>query len=85
MVVDGNTGSESAYLNSSGNGSMAKGGSGDVLTGMIAGLIAQGLSSEDAARLGVYVHGLTGDAARKKLGAYSVIARDLIDALSEVL
>ena len=85
VVVDGNTGSESAYLNSSGNGSMAKGGSGDVLTGMIAGLIAQRLSSEDAARLGVYVHGLTGDAARKKLGAYSVIARDLIDALSEVL
>nr|MCR4838338.1 NAD(P)H-hydrate dehydratase [Eubacterium sp.] len=73
------------YLNSSGNESMAKGGSGDVLTGMIAGLIAQGLSSEEAARLGVYVHGLTGDAARKKLGAYSVIARDLIDALSEVL
>ena len=85
VVVDGNTGSESAYLNSSGNESMAKGGSGDVLTGMIAGLIAQGLSFEDAARLGVYVHGLTGDAARKKLGAYSVIARDLIDALSEVL
>ena len=73
------------WLNSSGNAAMAKGGSGDVLTGVIAGLIAQGLPAEEAARLGVYIHGLAGDAARDELGAYSVIARDLTDRLPAVL
>ena len=72
------------YINSSGNDAMAKGGSGDVLTGVIAGLIAQGLPAPQAARLGVYIHGLAGDKAREKLGAYGVIARDLLDALGEV-
>ena len=64
---------------------MAKGGSGDVLTGVIAGLIAQGLSAGEAARLGVYIHGLAGDSAREHLGAYSVIARDLLDHISTVM
>lgn len=72
------------YLNSTGNDAMAKGGSGDVLTGVIAGLIAQGLTPEQAARLGVHIHGLAGDAARKSRGRYGVIARDLIESLSEV-
>ena len=72
------------YLNSTGNDAMAKGGSGDVLTGVIAGLIAQGLTAEQATRLGVYIHGLAGDAAIKSRGRYGVIARDLIESLSEV-
>ena len=76
---------DNIYLNSSGNAAMAKGGSGDVLTGVIAGLIAQGVPWTDAARLGVYIHGRAGDAARDRLGDYSVLARDLIDALPEVL
>ncbi len=73
------------FLNSSGNDAMAKGGSGDVLTGVIGALIAEGLPAADAARLGVYLHGLAGDAAREDKGAYSVLARDLIDALPRVM
>ena len=61
---------------------MSKGGSGDVLTGVIAALIAQGSEPYDAARLGVYLHGAAGDRAKEKLGEYSVIARDIIDNLS---
>ena len=64
---------------------MAKGGSGDVLTGVIAGLIAQGTDPSGAARLGVYIHGLAGDAARERLGAYSVIAGDLLDAIPDAM
>lgn len=73
------------YLNRSGNNGMATGGSGDVLTGIIAALLAEGLNREEAATLGVYLHGLAGDYARKKLGAYSMLARDMIEALPEVL
>ncbi|MDD5936996.1 MAG: NAD(P)H-hydrate dehydratase [Clostridiales bacterium] len=73
------------YINRSGNNGMATGGSGDVLTGIIAALLAEGLNREEAATLGVYLHGLAGDYARKKLGAYSMLARDIIEALSEVL
>ena len=82
LVAEGET---AGYLNTSGNDAMAKGGSGDVLTGVIAGLIAEGMKAEAAARLGVYIHGLAGDAAREKLGAYSVIARDLLDHISLVM
>ena len=81
MVTEG----KDIFLNSSGNDAMAKGGSGDVLTGIIAALIAQGLSSEKAARLGVYIHGLAGDLARRELGQYSVMAKDLIRYVAEVL
>ena len=81
FVTDGSDG----YLNSSGNDAMAKGGSGDVLTGVIAGLIAQGTDPSGAARLGVYIHGLAGDAARERLGAYSVIAGDLLDAIPDAM
>lgn len=68
------------YVNTSGNAGMATGGTGDVLTGVIAALIAQGLSSHDAAVAGVYLHGLAGDIAAQS-GAVGLIAGDLLQAL----
>lgn len=73
------------YLNLTGNSGMATGGSGDVLTGVIASLAAQGLSVEKAAVLGVWLHGAAGDAAAEKMSPYSMIARDLTDGLKGVL
>lgn len=69
------------YVNKTGNPGMATAGSGDVLTGVIAALIGQGLSCFEAASLGVYVHGLAGDRAAKKMGQVSLIAGDLLDCL----
>lgn len=68
------------FVNTSGNAGMATGGTGDVLTGVIAALIAQGLSSHDAAVAGVYLHGLAGDIA-SQAGAVGLIAGDLLQAL----
>ncbi len=73
-----------ACLNLNGNAAMAKGGSGDVLSGIIAGLLAQGVPIPDAAVLGTYLHGESGDLAREEKGAYSVLARDLITKLPDV-
>lgn len=73
------------YVNVSGNAAMAKAGSGDVLAGVIAGLLAQGLSCLEASGAGVYLHGLAGDRAKWQKGSYSVLARDIIEQLSEVL
>lgn len=73
------------YLNLSGNAAMAKGGSGDVLAGVIAGIMAQKTGGYEAARLGVYLHGLAGDCAKERKGSYSVLAGDIIDGISEVL
>jgi NAD(P)H-hydrate epimerase len=67
------------YFNSTGNPGMATGGSGDVLTGMIAGLLAQGYASESAAILGVFLHGLAGDVGVEVLGEASLIASDIIE------
>jgi NAD(P)H-hydrate epimerase len=67
------------YFNSSGNSGMATAGSGDVLTGIIASLLAQGYSPYDAAVFGVYIHGLAGDIAADKIGGTSLIASDIID------
>lgn len=73
------------YINTSGNNGMATGGSGDVLTGMIAGLIAQGLTVEEAAFLGVYIHGLAGDKAFEEKGSYSLMASDIIEGIAHVV
>ncbi len=67
------------YVNTSGNNALAKAGSGDVLTGLISGFMAQGLPVEDASVLGVYLHGLSGELASDDLTVYSVLATDLID------
>jgi NAD(P)H-hydrate epimerase len=69
------------YFNSTGNAGMAKGGCGDVLTGLITGLLARGYNSFEASVLGVYFHGLAGDAARKKYGEESMNSNDLLECL----
>jgi hydroxyethylthiazole kinase-like uncharacterized protein yjeF len=78
IVADGRR----LYVNNTGNPGMATGGTGDVLTGVIAALIGQKLEPFNAAVLGVHVHGLAGDLAARKLGQVSLIATDLLDFLS---
>lgn len=73
------------YINSSGNSSMAKAGSGDVLTGIIAGLTAIGMEGEEAAVLGVYLHGRAGDEAVKAKGIHSLLASDLADCIGKAM
>lgn len=73
------------WINLTGNPGMASGGTGDVLTGLIAGFRGQGLSDPDAARLGVYVHGAAGDRAAEKVGRISLIASDLLTEVPSVL
>jgi ADP-dependent NAD(P)H-hydrate dehydratase len=68
-------------INTTGNPGMATGGTGDVLTGVIAALMCQGLSSFEAAVLGAHVHGLAGDLAAKELGQVSLVASDVITYL----
>lgn len=71
------------FFNSTGNAGMATGGSGDVLTGILTGLLAQGYSSVEAAILGVYLHGMAGDIAAEKLSMEAMIAGDIVDNLAE--
>ena len=73
------------FVNPTGNPGMATGGTGDVLTGLIAGLLAQGLDALDAAVLGVYLHGLAGDLAASRLGEMALAAGDLIEILPAAL
>lgn len=73
------------WINSTGNPGMATGGMGDVLTGLIAGLMAQGVSSERAAVLAVYLHGLAGDIAAEALGMHALIASDVLKAVPQAI
>lgn len=72
-----------ALLNTTGNSGMATGGSGDVLAGMTAGLLAQGKSAFDCAAAAVYLHGLAGDFAAEKLGKISMLPSDIIDYIAQ--
>ncbi len=74
---------DKVLVNQNGNPGMAKGGSGDVLSGIIASLTAQGIKPFDSAALGVFVHGLAGDIAAEKLSMQSMTATDIIKNLSE--
>lgn len=69
------------FFNPTGNSGMATGGSGDVLTGILLSLLAQGYKAEDACRLGVYAHGLAGDIAAETKGQIGLISGDIIDCL----
>ncbi|MDP3920315.1 MAG: NAD(P)H-hydrate dehydratase [Candidatus Omnitrophota bacterium] len=69
------------YRNTTGNPGMATGGTGDVLTGVVAALLGQGLKPFEAACAGVYIHGLAGDLAAKKVGQLSLTAGDIIQYL----
>jgi NAD(P)H-hydrate epimerase len=71
------------FFNSTGNPGMATGGSGDVLTGILTGLLAQGYSAVETAILGVYLHGLAGDIAAEKLSMEAMVAGDIIENLGE--
>jgi len=72
-----------AFFNTTGNAGMATAGSGDVLTGILTGLVSQGYSSVEAAILGVYLHGRAGDLAAKKISMEAMIAGDIIDNLGQ--
>jgi ADP-dependent NAD(P)H-hydrate dehydratase len=77
LVCDG----QRIYLNTTGNPGMATGGAGDVLTGLIAALLGQGLEPFAAAQLGVFIHGRAGDLVAQELGEAGMIARDLLARL----
>lgn len=71
----------SLYLNTGGNPGMARGGSGDVLAGIIASLAAQGIEPGPAAAAGVYLHAAGGDRAAQRLSQYGMLPSDIIDEL----
>ena len=71
--------------NTSGNSGMATAGSGDVLTGIVASLVGQGLTPMDAVYTGCYLHGLAGDMAAKRVGKASMLASDLLDSLPDAI
>lgn len=73
----------STHVNPTGNHGMAKGGSGDILTGMIGGFLAQGMSPFDAARAGVFVHGLAGDKALRGSDPRAMTAMDIVDNIGQ--
>ncbi|MFP4176569.1 MAG: NAD(P)H-hydrate dehydratase [Candidatus Brocadiia bacterium] len=81
VVTDG----DSVYVNETGNPGMGVGGMGDVLTGLVAGLMGQGLDPVRAARLGVFIHGLAGDTGAAEVGAPSLIPETLLQHVPEVL
>ena len=71
------------YFNSTGNAGMATAGSGDVLTGIITGLLAQGYSPLESCLFGVYLHGLAGDFAADRFSQEAMLAGDIINCMSE--
>lgn len=73
------------WINASGNNGMATAGSGDVLTGILAGLIAQGMEPEYAAFMGVYLHGLAGDVQVRERGNYGLMAQDILEGIVNIL
>ena len=73
------------YINPTGNPGMATAGTGDVLSGIIAGFLCQGFSAKDSSILGVYLHGMAGDISASNLSQTALIASDLIRALPEVI
>lgn len=73
-----------AYFNPTGNAGMAKGGSGDVLTGLLAGVLAQGYGYLEASQLSIFIHGMAGDLAAQTLGGDAMRASDLVDHLPAV-
>jgi ADP-dependent NAD(P)H-hydrate dehydratase len=79
IVTDG----ERVYVNTTGNPGMATGGAGDVLTGVVASILGQGLPPFEAACLATYAHGLAGDIARDQNGETGLIAGDIVDALAD--
>ncbi len=82
-VVAGNKGRP--YVNNTGNPGMATAGSGDVLTGMIAAFLGQGIEPLEAAKVGVYLHGLAGDLAAKEKTQISLLASDIIEKIPEAI
>jgi NAD(P)H-hydrate epimerase len=77
------TDAENLYVNHTGDSSLSKAGAGDVLSGMLVSLIGQGMPPFDAACAAVHLHGLAGEIAGKRLGRRSVLARDVIAAISD--
>jgi NAD(P)H-hydrate epimerase len=71
------------YVNPTGNSGMASGGMGDVLTGIIGGLLAQGYAPETATHIGVYVHGAVADHLAEEIGPVGFLAGDVMEALPE--
>lgn len=89
VVLKGNrtvvTDARRVYVNHTGNSALSKGGTGDVLCGILGTLLAQELDPFDAAALAVYLHGRAGELAGERLGLRSVLARDVIDAIPAAL
>ena len=75
---------EEQYLNTTGNDGMATAGMGDVLAGIIGGLLAQGMTAEEAAEAGVYLHGMAGDLAAEEMGRHGLMAGDVVQKLTEL-
>lgn len=73
------------YINETGNSGMSTAGAGDVLTGMIASFVGQGINPYSAAVIGVYLHGLAGDIAAREKGQFSLIASDLLNRLPQAI
>ena len=81
VVTDGNT----TYINPTGNPGMAVGGSGDVLAGIIAALLGQGIAPVEAAACGAWIHGAAGDHCARELGQYGMLPTDMLNVLPRLL